>query len=51
MRAVDLAELLDQLEDLGDLPIQQAVHRVPARSAVLELAELAARAPAPRTAL
>jgi len=51
MRAVDLPERLEQLEDLRDLPRQQPVHGVPSRRAVLELAEIATRPPAPRAAL
>jgi hypothetical protein len=36
--AVDLAPLLEQPHDLGDLPVQQAVHRAPTRRVVGQLA-------------
>ena len=51
MRAVDLCELLEKREDLFNLPVQQSVHRSPARRQVLEQAPLVALTPAPRPAL
>jgi hypothetical protein len=43
--AVDLAPLLEQPQDLGDLPVQQAVHRAATGRLVLELAGGAAAQP------
>jgi hypothetical protein len=38
VRAVDLAPLAEQPHDLGDLPVQQAVHRAATGRMVLEFA-------------
>ncbi len=43
--AVDLAPLVEQRHDLGDLPVEQAVQRAAARTAVFELVGGAAAKP------
>jgi hypothetical protein len=44
--AVDLAPLVEQPHDLGDLPVEQAMHRAATRPLIFELAGGAAAQPA-----
>ena len=51
MRAIDITPGLKQLKDRGHLLGAQTVHRLPARAQIIQIAGVAAGAPAPRPPL